>query len=97
MAKKIKKLSAPEPPQKPAAGQEISSRGWKVIALGIGVLILGFYLLTLTDPSVRNWASRLCPFVILGGYALIAVGIVTPEPSASAKNPAQSPPPLGTP
>jgi hypothetical protein len=58
---------------------QISSRGKKVIALGIGILILGFYILTFTDSHGRNWASHLAPFLILGAYGIIALGIFLPD------------------
>jgi len=54
----------------------ISRRGWRIIGTGVGVAILGYVLLSFTDPGGKNWASRLSPFVILGGYAVIALGIV---------------------
>lgn len=57
----------------------ISKRGKKIIAGGIGVLILGFFILTKTDPAGQNWASIVSPFLILGGYAIIAIGIIFPD------------------
>ena len=54
----------------------ISTRGWKVIGAGIGVVVLGFIVLSFTDPGGQNWASTLSPFLILGGYAAVAVGIL---------------------
>ena len=57
----------------------VSKRGWKVIGCGIGIVTVGFYVLSLTDPAGQNWASNLSPFLLLGGYATIAVGIVLPE------------------
>ena len=62
----------------------ISRRGWKVIGMGIGVVALGFFILSLTDPAGKNWASNLSPFLILGGYATIAAGIVLPDCKESA-------------
>lgn len=73
----------------PEALEEISSRGKKVIWAGIAVLCLGFYVLTLTDPNGRNWASSLSPFLILGGYAIVAIGIFVRDP----ENPAPEAPP----
>ncbi len=58
----------------------VSKRGWKVIGAGVGVAALGYVVLSFTDPAGQNWASNLCPFLILGGYAAIAVGIVLPDP-----------------
>jgi hypothetical protein len=59
----------------------ISKRGWKVIGIGIAVAILGYVVLSFTDPRGQNWASRLSPFLILGGYATIGFGIVAKDPS----------------
>ena len=79
MSKKSKKTQPLQVPQKSVSATGISKRGWKVIGAGIGILAVGFYLLTWTDPMGRNWASNLSPFVILGGYAVIAIGIILPE------------------
>lgn len=82
MAKKHKKPAPLAPAQKDQEeGGDITSRGWKVIALGLGTLVSGFLLLTRTDPAGRNWASDLSPLLILGGYAIIAWGILLPEAS----------------
>lgn len=67
--------TAPPLPKEPL----LSRRGKIVLGAGILLAAVGFYLLTLTDPAGRNWASNLCPFVILGGYALMGVGIVLPD------------------
>jgi hypothetical protein len=61
--------------------ERLSARGKKTIGGGIAVLALGFYVLTLTDPSGRNWASTLSPLLILGAYAIIAFGIFLPDPA----------------
>ena len=81
MAKKTKKKEAQEPP-KPMPDAGISKRGRKVIAAGVGVIALGFAVLTQTDPRGQNWASVLSPFLILGGYGLVAGGIMLPDPQA---------------
>jgi len=95
MAKKHKKKALADAKDgsvaAPARGEGISSRGWKVIGAGIAVLILGFYILTFTDPMGRNWASSLSPFLILGAYGVIAAGILLPEAPAK-ENPPQSNP-----
>jgi membrane-bound ClpP family serine protease len=59
--------------------QSISSKGKKVILIGIIILILGFFILTKTDPEGQNWASILSPFLIVGGYITIAIGIILPD------------------
>ena len=82
MAKKKDKLTGIKKPQVPISikMEGISKRGWKVIGLGIGIVAIGFYVLSLTDPGGQNWASNLSPFLILGGYAIIGIGIVLPDP-----------------
>ena len=70
--------------------ESISKRGWKVIGLGIGIVAFGFYILSLTDSQGQNWASKLSPFLILGGYATIAIGIIFPEKKES-ENPVSPP------
>ena len=57
----------------------ISKVGRKVICAGCLVLIAGYFILTKTDPAGQNWASVLSPFLILGGYTLIGIGIIVPE------------------
>ena len=57
----------------------ISKMGKKIIFSGIGLLIIGFFILTKTDPGGQNWASIISPFLIVGGYITIAVGIIFPE------------------
>lgn len=61
---------------------DISKRGWKTIFLGAGIAAAGYVVLSFTDPAGQNWASNLCPFLILGGYACIGVGIILPDPKA---------------
>jgi hypothetical protein len=85
MGKKNKQPSVPVKAASAAASEPIlSRRGKKVIAAGVVAVVVGFWIVTFTDPAGRNWASNLCPFVILGGYALIGVGIVTPDPEESS-------------
>ncbi len=56
--------------------QGISRRGKIVIACGIGLLVLGFFVLSKTNPEGSNWASILSPLLIIGGYVTIGVGII---------------------
>lgn len=58
----------------------ISKMGKKVIFSGILLLIAGFFILTKTDPQGQNWASILSPFLIVGAYITIAIGIILPDP-----------------
>ena len=66
--------------------------GKKVIFSGMIVLISGFFILTETDPQGQNWASILSPFLIVGAYITIAIGIILPGPDkASSSQAAQQP------
>ncbi|MEW6557310.1 MAG: hypothetical protein AB1349_08145 [Elusimicrobiota bacterium] len=55
----------------------ISKRGKIIIAAGIGLVIVGFLVLTKTNPQGDNWASIVSPFLLIGGYITIAVGIIS--------------------
>jgi hypothetical protein len=64
--------SKPASPRTPL----ISRRGWITIGLGSAVTALGYVVLSFTDPQGQNLASRVSPFLILGGYTTIGAGIV---------------------
>ena len=70
----------------------ISKRGLRVIFAGVIIVAAGFFILTKTDPMGQNWASKLSPFLILGGYAIIGAGILVPEKSAAISEPVKSKP-----
>ncbi len=55
--------------------------GRKMIFVGVLAVILGFWVLSASDPLGRNWASWVSPALILGGYLLIALGIILPPSS----------------
>ncbi|MFA5780154.1 MAG: hypothetical protein WC947_08445 [Elusimicrobiota bacterium] len=55
----------------------ISKRGKIIIATGIGLVIVGFLVLTKTNPQGDNWASIISPFLLIGGYITIAIGIIS--------------------
>jgi len=55
----------------------ISKRGKIIIATGIGLVIVGFIVLTKTNPQGDNWASSISPFILIGGYITIAIGIIS--------------------
>ena len=67
---------------KPAPSSEsaLSRRGWKTVAAGVGLLVVGYTVLCFTDPRGQNWASVVSPFLILGGYAVIGTGILLSDP-----------------
>ncbi|PKL91925.1 MAG: hypothetical protein CVV21_04020 [Candidatus Goldiibacteriota bacterium HGW-Goldbacteria-1] len=50
--------------------------GLYVIGVALVVLVLGYYVLSLVNPDASNWAGAAAPFLIIGGYVAIAVGIL---------------------
>lgn len=72
------------PVQKSIAG--ISPLGKKIILAGIGLLVVGYFVLTKTDPAGQNLASMISPFLILGGYLAIGAGIIAPEKKQPTTN-----------
>lgn len=58
----------------------LSQRGKKFLGIGVALVILGFFVLRLTDPAGQNWASTLSPLLLVSGYVLIGLGIVFPDP-----------------
>ncbi|MFH1378977.1 MAG: hypothetical protein ABII23_01745 [bacterium] len=87
MSKDKKKNRQKQPAENTQELIGISKRGKKIIAGGIGILMLGFYILSKTDPAGQNWASILSPFLILGGYAVIAIGIIFPAKGEQTSHP----------
>lgn len=81
--KNKKQKNQEQKPQQLSNG--ISQRGKKVIFSGIFVLILGYFILTKTDPAGQNWASVLSPFLIVGGYVAVGIGILVPDKKASVE------------
>lgn len=63
---------------KAAPPEGISRSGKKIIGIGIFFVAAGFCILTRTDPQGQNWASLVSPFLIVGGYITIAIGIIFP-------------------
>ncbi|MCX7940730.1 MAG: hypothetical protein N2555_03025 [Endomicrobia bacterium] len=73
--KKQKKVVATQVQQKTST-DGISKTGWKIILLGVVGLVIGFILLSFTNPEGNNWASIVSPTVIILSYVTIALGII---------------------
>ena len=69
---KFAKVQAQSIPQ-----EIITKRGKTIISIGIGLVIIGFLILTKTNPQGDNLASIISPFVLIGGYITIAIGIIS--------------------
>lgn len=83
--KENKKKSIPEPQQEEAPQAPISRLGILLLAIGFGVMALGFILMIgggSDDPSRFSYAifdfrrTTLSPLVILAGVATVIVGIM---------------------
>jgi hypothetical protein len=83
--KKTFKERVPAPPPPSAA---LSPVGKRLALAGGALVLLGFAVLSRADALGRNWAASLSPFLILGGYAAIGVGLFLP--------PAPPPPAAGS-
>lgn len=83
--KKTFKEKVPAPPPPSAA---LSPVGKRLVMAGGTLVLLGFGVLSRADAMGRNWASSLSPFLILGGYAAIGIGLFLP--------PAPPPPAAGS-
>lgn len=93
MAKKSKAAKTLKAPAPAPRGESITALGWRLIgAGGLGVL-LGFFVLSKADAMGRNWAADAAPLLILGGYALIGLGLFAPAPETGGENLPSSPPP----
>lgn len=64
----------------------ISKRGWRIIAAGAAIAILGYIVLSLTDPKGQNFASKLSPILILSGYITIGAGILARDRAPEEKS-----------
>lgn len=80
-SKKTVKRNAPAPPP---PSESLSLGGKRLVAVGGATVLLGFLVLSRADAMGRNWASVLAPFLILGGYAAIGVGLSLPPDTPPA-------------
>jgi hypothetical protein len=79
---KQKKTQKEKVPAPPPPSENLSSRGKALIAAGGSAVLLGFAVLSRADAMGRNWAATLSPFLLLGGYAAIGIGLFLPPDSA---------------
>ena len=79
MAKKPKRSESLQA-QQPVSIRFFRGRGGRLVAGGGGLLLVGFFLLTRTDPYGADWASWFSPVAVLSGYGLIALGLFSPPP-----------------
>lgn len=73
--------------------ESFAPAGIKLMLCGVGALALGFLVLSRADALGRNWAAGLSPFLILGGYVLIGVGVFWKEGGDGVSSAPPSQPP----
>ena len=49
---------------------------WVLLGIGILLLIIGFGTLALANQDASNLPGRLSPFLVLGGYGAIFIGLL---------------------
>lgn len=74
-----------------AKGEDFSPAGLRFIAAGVAGLTIGFFVLSKSDPLGQNWAATASPFLILGGYALVGLGIFWREGGDAPSSPPPQP------
>ena len=47
----------------------------KIVAAGLGLLVLGFIALSMVNRMATNWAGFLSPVLLVSGWIVIAVGL----------------------
>lgn len=70
-----REVQAPATSASSPTGAQFSPLAKKWIWMGIGFVLLGFFLVTHTDPAGANWASHVAPLLLVGGYAAIGIGL----------------------
>lgn len=72
--------------------ERFAPAGVRLMICGVATLAAGFLVLSKADPMGRNWAGSLSPFLILGGYALVGLGVFWREGETPSAPPAVRPP-----
>jgi len=65
-------------PAPPLPSEPLSPRGKLLAGAGGALVIAGFVLLSFADAQGRNLAAVVSPFLLIGGYAAIGVGLFLP-------------------
>lgn len=65
-------------PASPLPSEPLSAAGQRLIWAGGALVIAGFVLLSFADALGRNLPALVSPFLLIGGYAAIGVGLFLP-------------------
>ena len=68
----------------PLPMEGLSPLGKRLIGAGGALVVAGFVLLSFADAAARNLPSLVSPFLLIGGYAAIGVGLFLPPLPPSA-------------
>jgi hypothetical protein len=81
--KGIKVKPATSNQQPPTSNSKIESQqdrfgptNWLLLGGGLLLLVVGFVVLATADERAANLAGRLAPFLILGAYAIVFIGLI---------------------
>lgn len=58
--------------------EALSSRGKVLVGAGGALVIAGFVVLSFADAMGRNLPALVSPFLLIGGYAAIGLGLFLP-------------------
>ncbi len=73
--KKNKRANIPVPPVSVERRPLLSKKSLGYIGGGILMLVMGYAVLSFADSKAQNFPGKVSPFLILGGYSLIGVGL----------------------
>ena len=75
---KNKNTAKKDRPAPPLPTEALSSRGKLLAGAGGALVVAGFVLLSFADAPGRNLPALVSPFLLIGGYAAIGVGLFLP-------------------
>ena len=75
---KNKNTTKKDHPAPPLPTEALSPRGKQLAWVGGALVVAGFVLLSFADALGRNLPALVSPFLLIGGYAAIGVGLFLP-------------------
>lgn len=81
---KNKNTAKKDRPAPPAPYEPVSPRGKALVGAGGVLVIAGFVLLSFADAMGRNLPALVSPFLLIGGYCVIGLGLFLPPVPPSA-------------
>lgn len=81
---KNKNTTKKDRPATPPPYEPVSPRGKTLVGAGGALVLCGFVLLSFADAMGRNLPALVSPFLLVGGYAVIGLGLFLPPVPPSA-------------